>query len=77
MATGTEIIVLAGTVSSGFLIFAFNRGVRMRDDNRTLAELLWYVGGLIPLALVCLVWTSMGDQPVTPRESFYTKSLKV
>jgi hypothetical protein len=65
MATGTEILLLAGTVSSGFLIFSLNRGTKMRDDRRLIAELLWYATGLLPLAGVCLIWASMGDQPVT------------
>ncbi len=39
----------------------------MRDDKRPLPEFLWYVGGFLPLAGVCLIWTSMGDQPVTPQ----------
>ena len=64
MTTGTEILVLAGTVSSAFFIFAANRGLKMSDDKRPLAEFLWYAGGLVPRAGVCLLWASMGDQPV-------------
>jgi hypothetical protein len=67
MATSTGIIVLAGTVSSGFLIFSITRGTKMRDDGRHLSELLWYAIGLLPFAGVCLIWASMGDQPVTPQ----------
>jgi hypothetical protein len=67
MAMGTEILGLAGTVSAGFLIFCANRGLKMRDERRPLAEFLWYVSGLIPLAGVSLIWASMGDQPVTPQ----------
>jgi hypothetical protein len=62
MATGNEILVLAGTVSSAFFIFSANRGLKMRDDKRPLAEVLWYGGGLIPLAGVALMWASTGDQ---------------
>jgi len=65
MATGTQILALAGTVSSGFLIFCLNRGLKMRDAKRPLAELLWSAGGLIPLAGVCIFLASTGDQPVT------------
>jgi hypothetical protein len=64
MATGTEIVILAGTVSSGFFIFSLTRGLKMREEGRPLAELLWYVCGLIPLAGVCLFWVSIGNQPV-------------
>lgn len=60
----TEILLLAGTVSSGFLILSVTRGLKMRDEKRPLAELLWYAGGLLPLAGVCLYWTSIGGQPV-------------
>jgi hypothetical protein len=67
MATGTEILVLAGTVASGILILSVNRGLKMRDDRRPFAELLWYAGGLMPMAAVCLYWASMGDQPVMPQ----------
>ena len=65
MGTSTEIVVLAGSVSSAFFIFALNRGLKMKEEGRPLAELLWYSGGLVPLAAVALVWASMGDQPVT------------
>jgi hypothetical protein len=65
MASETGLLVLAGTVSSGFFIFSLTRAARMRDDKRPVAELLWYSGGLIPLAAVCLIWASMGNQPVT------------
>jgi hypothetical protein len=34
MTTGTEIVVLAGTVASGFSILSINRGLKMRDDKR-------------------------------------------
>ncbi|SEN11355.1 DUF2339 domain-containing protein [Bradyrhizobium sp. OK095] len=67
MASGTEILVLAGTVSSAFSIFAANRGLKMRDDKRPFAELLWYSGGLVPLASICLIWASMGEQPIMPQ----------
>jgi hypothetical protein len=63
----TEILILAGTASSGLLALSINRGLKMRDDKRPLAELLWYAGGLIPMAAVCLYWASMGDQPVMPQ----------
>lgn len=61
----TEILILAGTVSSAIFALSINRGLKMRDDKRPLAELLWYAGGLVPLAGVCLYWASLGDQPVT------------
>jgi hypothetical protein len=64
MATGTEILGLAGTVSAGFAIFAATRGLKMRDDKRPLAGFLWYTGGLIPLAGTCLLRASIGDQLV-------------
>jgi hypothetical protein len=67
MATGTGIIILAGTVAAGFFIFSLTRGLKMRDDKRPLVELLWYAGGLLPLGGVCLFWASMGDQPVVPQ----------
>jgi hypothetical protein len=63
----TEILLLAGAVAAAFFALSINRGLKMRDDKRPLAELLWYAGGLIPLAGVCLFWASMGDQPVTPQ----------
>jgi hypothetical protein len=62
-----ELLLLAGTVAAGFLILSINRGLKMRDDKRVLVELLWYAGGLLPLAGVCLIWVSMGDQPVMPQ----------
>ena len=39
----------------------------VRAEKSPLAELLWYAGGLLPLAVVCLFWASMGDQPVLPQ----------
>jgi hypothetical protein len=39
---GQEIIVLAGTVSSDILIFSITPGMKMRDDGRLPAKLLWY-----------------------------------
>jgi hypothetical protein len=59
-----ELIVLAGTVASGFLFLSITRGLKMRDEKRPLAEYLWYGTGLLPLAGVSLFWASMGDQPV-------------
>lgn len=67
MATGTEILLLAGTVASGFAALSITRGLRMKDDKRLVAEWLWYAGGLVPLAAVCLFWASTGDQLVAPQ----------
>lgn len=64
MGSGTGIVALAGTVASGFCFFSFARGLKMREEKRRLAELLWYAGGLLPLAGACLFWAGMGDQPV-------------
>jgi hypothetical protein len=68
--TGVEILVLAGTVSSGFLAFALTRGQKMREEKRSLAELLWYTGGLIPLIVVAVVWAATGDQMVVAQRIF-------
>ncbi|HEX4053155.1 MAG TPA: hypothetical protein VHX86_02715 [Tepidisphaeraceae bacterium] len=65
MVADTQILILAGAAVVAFGGVSLNRGLKMRDDKRPVAELLWYSGGLIPLAGVCLVWAGMGDQPVT------------
>lgn len=64
MKSDTGMLALAGTVASGFFIFSLMRGLKMREEKRRLAELLWYAGGPLLLAGVCLFWTSLGDQPV-------------
>src|SRR5450432_2683883 len=60
----TSILTLAGAVAVAFFVFSLNRGAKMRDDGRFLAASLWYSGGAIPLAGICLMWTSTGDQLV-------------
>jgi hypothetical protein len=67
MPTGTELIALAGTVATGFVYFAFNRGAKLKDDKRQAVAFLWYAVGLIPFAGIGLVWASMGGQLVTPQ----------
>lgn len=42
----------------------------MREDKRPLAQLLWYAGGLIPLAGVALMWASTGDQMLIAQRTF-------
>jgi hypothetical protein len=56
MASG--IVLMAGATASAFFIFALNRAVKMKEDKRPLAELLWVACGLIPLASVCLIWAA-------------------
>jgi hypothetical protein len=63
---GTGILSVLAIVS-GFLFFCFTRGQKMREDKRAWPELFWYAGGLLPLALVTLVWTSMENQAVAQR----------
>ena len=65
--TNLGTLALLGTVSSGFLIFCLNRGLKMRDDKRAIAGLLWYAGGLIPLMGVCLLWAGMEGQALLPQ----------
>jgi len=36
----------------------------MREQNTILGEVVWYLAGLMPILVVCLVWASMGDQPM-------------
>ena len=64
---GIGIIALVGTVASSFFIFCLTRGMKMRDEGRRLAGWLWLLSGLLPLAAICLLWASMGDQFVWPQ----------
>jgi hypothetical protein len=64
MGQGTGILILAGAIAVAFFAFSLNRGLKMRDEKRPLAEPLWYAGGLIPLAGVALLWVATGDQAV-------------
>ena len=63
---GTGILtILAGTFA--FLIFCLTRGQKMREEKRIWPELLWYAGGLVPLAAVTIIWTAMENQVVPQR----------
>ena len=39
----------------------------MREEKRIWPELLWYSGGLVPLAVVTIIWTAMENQVVPQR----------
>jgi hypothetical protein len=54
-------------ITSAFFIFCLTRGQKMREEKRFWTELFWYAGGLIPLATVTLVWTTMENQAVPQR----------
>jgi len=54
-------------LTGGILIFCLTRGQKMREDKRYWAELAWYAGGLIPLAVVTIAWTAMENQAMPQR----------
>jgi hypothetical protein len=47
------------TFAGVFAAACFARGLKMRDDSRVLAELLWYTSGAAFLAGGALLWVSM------------------
>lgn len=59
MGADSHILGLAGTVAATFFIFALNRGLKMKEDKRPLAEFVWVAFGLLPLAAVCVIWANM------------------
>jgi hypothetical protein len=58
MPSNTGIIALAGAVAAAFFVFALNRAVKMKEEERPLAEFIWVAAGLLPLAGVCLIWAA-------------------
>lgn len=60
-------ILTVVTGAFAFLIFSLTRGQKMREERRIWAELLWYTGGLFPLAAVTIIWTAMENQAVPQR----------
>jgi hypothetical protein len=61
MATGTEILVLAGAVATAFFALSINRGLKMRDDKRPLPELLWYA---VPATIRAMVEDAATIAPI-------------
>ncbi|MGB7256326.1 MAG: hypothetical protein WBC94_22265, partial [Xanthobacteraceae bacterium] len=62
----TGILSFAGVLAVAFCTaFALPRAVQMSKEGRYLAEYVWYIAGLVPIALVLLGWAQSGDQFVT------------
>ena len=60
---GTGIITFAGTLALMFMAtFAGPAGWRAWPENQ-LTAYLWWIGGLLPILLICVMWTRIGDQP--------------
>lgn len=64
MVTGVGFVL---PVALAFLAIAHTRAMKMKEQSRVTAEMLWYVGGLLPLVLVCIFIASNGDLPMTPQ----------
>jgi hypothetical protein len=61
---GSGIIAFAGTLVVMFMAaFAAPRGWNQWTQSRLWAY-LWFLFGLMPIAIVCVMWAHMGDQPL-------------
>jgi hypothetical protein len=61
---GSGIITFAGALAVMFMAaFAAPRGWKQWTESRLWAY-LWFLIGLVPIAVVCVMWAHMGDQPL-------------
>lgn len=62
MGAGTGFLVFAGAIAVSFFSFALTRAAKMREQGTLLGEVWWYIIGLLPILVVCVLWAAMGDQ---------------